>query len=89
MIVSAPATTHELNSRSGGGLHVRLVWRTPDDRLFVTVTDSARDQQFRVEVHDRGRALDVFHHPFAYAAQHGVQTDPTGTHPSDRVPASS
>ena len=68
MITSVPATTQELDSRSGDGLHVRLVWLTPDDRLFVTVTDSKHDQRFCVEVHDRGRARDVFHHPFAYAS---------------------
>ncbi len=68
MIASAPATTRELNSRSGDGLHVRLVWLTPDDRLFVTVTDTEHDQRFCAEVHDRRHALDVFHHPFAYAS---------------------
>jgi len=87
MIASDLPITHELDSRSGDGLHVRLVWLTPDDRLFVTVIDSARDQQLCVEVHDRGLALDVFQHPFAYAAHHGVQTDPTGAHPSVRVSA--
>ena len=71
MIASAPATTHELNSRSGDGLHVRLVWLTPDDRLFATMTNGAHGQ-FCVEVHDRTRALDVFHDPFAYAAHYGV-----------------
>lgn len=89
MIASDLPITHELDSRSGDGLHVRLVWLTPDDRLFVTVVDSARDQQFCVEVHDRGRALDVSHHPFAYTAHHEVQTDPMGAHPSIRVSASS
>jgi len=89
MIASAPATTHELNSRSGGGLRVRLVCLTPDDRLFVTVTDSAHDQQFCVEVHHRGRALDGFHHPFAHAAHNGVQTDPTGAPLPVRISAPS
>jgi hypothetical protein len=88
MITSARATTHELSSRSGDGLHVRLVWLTPDDRLFVTVTDSKHDHRFCVEVRDRARALDVFHHPFAYAAQYGVQTNPTGAHPFVTVSAS-
>lgn len=68
MIRPARASTHELDGRSSDGLHVRLVWLTPDDRLFVTVTDSKHDQRSCVEVHDRRRALDVFHHPFAYAS---------------------
>ena len=68
MITSAPPSTHDLHSRVSDGLEVRLLWLTPDDRLFVAVTDSKHDQQFSVEVHDRRRALDVFHHPFAYAS---------------------
>lgn len=88
MIRSAPATTHELDSRSGDGLHVRLLWLTPDDRLFVTVTDSKHNQRFCVEVRDRGRARDVFHHPFAYASHYGAQVNPTGAHLAVRVSAS-
>jgi hypothetical protein len=64
-ITSARASTHELHSRLSDGLRVRLLWLTPDDRLFVTVSDSKHDQEFCVEVHDRKRALDVFRHPFA------------------------
>ncbi|HTP18528.1 MAG TPA: hypothetical protein VMJ65_02920 [Solirubrobacteraceae bacterium] len=88
MNTSAPASTYELQSRVSDGLHVRLLWLTPDDRLFVTVTDSKHDQQFCVEVNDRGRALDVFHHPFAYASHDGAETNPTGPHIPIRVSAS-
>jgi len=87
MIASDLPMTHELDSRSGDGLHVRLVWLTPDDRLFVTVTDSRRDQQLWVEVHDRGRAHDVFHHPFAYAASREAPNDLPGGHAPARVAA--
>jgi hypothetical protein len=52
------------------------------------VTDSKHDEQFCVEVDDRGRALDVFHHPFAYARQYGAATNPTGAQLPIRVSAS-
>jgi len=88
VIPSPPARTHELHSRVSDGLHVRLLWLTPDDRLFVTVTDSKHDEQFCVEVVDRARALDVFHHPFAYARHDGPETHPTGAQLPIRVSAS-
>jgi hypothetical protein len=50
------------------GILVRLMWRAHDDHLFVTVTDTKRGEEFCVDVRDRSGALDVFHHPFAYAA---------------------
>lgn len=77
MIAAAPASTTELHSRSGDGIVVRLLWRDADDRLFVVVADSKQNAEFCLEVRDPARALDVFHHPFAYAAQYGVQATPT------------
>ena len=77
MTESALATTHELHSRVNDGIHVRLLWRSDDDHLWVSVTDCRRHEQFAVEVHDRGLALDMFHHPYAYAAHYGVETNTT------------
>jgi hypothetical protein len=78
MITSAPTSIRELHNRVNDGIEVRLLWEAVDDYLFVTVADRKRDEEFCVEVHDRSRALDVFHHPYAYAANHGVQTQATG-----------
>ncbi|HUA02580.1 MAG TPA: hypothetical protein VMB27_01680 [Solirubrobacteraceae bacterium] len=77
MTESAPATTHELHSRVNDGIHVRLLWRSDDDHLWVSVTDTKRRERFALEVRDREFALDVFHHPYAYAAHYGIQTDST------------
>lgn len=74
MTESAPGTTHELHSRVSDGLHIRLLWRAHDDYLWVCVTDIRRGGQFGVEVRDRARTLDVFHHPYAYAALDAVGT---------------
>ena len=77
MTESAPATTHELHSRVIDGIHVRLLWRSDDNHLWVSVTDTKRREQFGVAVRDRALALDVFHHPYAYAAHYGVETNMT------------
>jgi len=76
-MVTASTTEQELHSRVNGGVHVRLMWRAHDDYLFVYVIDRRQGQEFRVEVRDRARALDVFNHPFAYAAHYGVLANPT------------
>jgi hypothetical protein len=50
------------------GIKVRLLWRVHDDRLLVAVSDGRTGDAFSVEVREGERALDVFHHPYAYAA---------------------
>ncbi|MGO9496458.1 MAG: hypothetical protein ACLQA5_07065 [Solirubrobacteraceae bacterium] len=79
MTESAPATTRELHSRVNDGIHVQLLWQSDDDHLCVLVTDTKKKEQFGIEVRDRDRglALDMFHHPYAYAAHYGVETNTT------------
>lgn len=57
----------ELDSRSGDGLDIRLLWTPTTDALSVTVAD-ARSEEFFVIPITRGDALEAFHHPFAYAS---------------------
>lgn len=64
----AQTNTQELHSRVNDGIHVQLLWTSDDNRLWVSVFDSRTSESFGVEVSDHSRALDVFHHPFAYAA---------------------
>lgn len=45
--------------------------------MWVAVTDTKTDEVFSVPVHVGERALDVFHHPYAYAASHRVDTHAT------------
>ena len=59
---------HELDSRIADGILVRLLWSKPDNRVAVAVDDAKTGEAFTVEVKQGERALDVFHHPFAYAA---------------------
>ena len=60
------ATAHlmrELDHRSSDGI---------DDRLLVAVSDAKTGEAFSVEVRDHARALEVFHHPYAYAARREI-----------------
>ncbi len=56
----------ELDSRVNGGIHVRLVWCEHDGRVLVTIYDAQTSRHHCIEVRDGERALQVFHHPYAY-----------------------
>ncbi len=58
----------ELDSRVNGGIHVRLVWCEPDRRVLVTIYDAQTGRHHCIEVPEGERALQVFHHPYAYVS---------------------
>jgi hypothetical protein len=62
----------ELAHRTNDGLEVTLLWRAIDDRLRVVVEDWKAGDWFQVEA-EPDAALDVFYHPYAYAAPCGVE----------------
>jgi hypothetical protein len=64
----ATLTRRELAHRRNDGLDVRLLWEPHTDRLSVSLMDARTGDGFEVPVAPGERALDVFHHPFAYAA---------------------
>jgi hypothetical protein len=68
MTTTLPISTTELDHRVSDGIHVWLRWSPEDGRVFVAVSDARTGDDFTIEVTDRARALDVFHHPFAYRA---------------------
>ncbi len=74
MKATIPTTMRELHSRVNDGIHVRLLWSECEGRLAVAVTDTRTADAFCIEVRDGENALEVFNHPFAYAAFHGVDT---------------
>jgi hypothetical protein len=65
---STPA--RELDARTSDGIYVRLLWHPEDDRVSVVVNDTKTGQRFELPIHGDEQALDVFHHPYAYAATH-------------------
>ena len=66
--VAIRTTRRELDSRSADGVHVRLLWHPDDGHVSVEVHDNKTCETFELHVCDNELALDVFHHPFAYAA---------------------
>ena len=64
----------ELHSRLNDGIHVQLLWDGDDEQLVVSVTDVRTGGAFCLEVREGEQAMEVFHHPYAYAAWHGVET---------------
>jgi hypothetical protein len=67
----ASKRTRELDFRSSDGLEVSLLWEPETSRVTVSVFDSKTGDDFDVEV-SSNEAMDAFHHPYAYAANHGV-----------------
>jgi hypothetical protein len=74
---SGPTALRELQSRFSDGIEVRLLWCERDGRVWVAVTDTSTDQALLVPVRDGERALDVFQHPYAYAASRRADTGAT------------
>ena len=64
----------ELDHRATDGIEVWLLWRERDDRVLVAVADDKTGERFTLEVQEGERALDLFHHPYAFAAWRGIDT---------------
>jgi YD repeat-containing protein len=60
-------TTRELDHRHNDGIDVTLLWDAESNRVSVFVRDGRAGEAFEVDV-EPSRALDAFHHPYAYAA---------------------
>jgi hypothetical protein len=67
-MTSTTSASRELAHRRNDGLDIRLIWDPATDRVAVALHDAKTGEGFEVEVGPGERALDVFHHPFAYAA---------------------
>jgi hypothetical protein len=67
-------TTRELDSRVSDAIHVRMLWHEHDGRVTVAVADSKTGDAFAVEVREGDRAMEVFHHPYAYADRRRAAT---------------
>jgi hypothetical protein len=73
--MSTAATTfdiRELDHRTADGVEVALIWHARRDFLSVVVTDTKAGEMFELVLDERDDAMDVFHHPYAYAAHRGL-----------------
>jgi hypothetical protein len=57
----------ELAHRCAHGIEVTLLWIPCEDAIAVRVVERDAGTSFELAV-ERDRALDAFHHPYAYAA---------------------
>jgi hypothetical protein len=73
--LTRPRVPRELDARKSDGIHVRLLWHPEDDHVSVAVNDTKTGEIFDLPVHDGQLALDVFQHPYAYAAMRQHHTD--------------
>ena len=65
--------TRELDYRIADGVEVALLWHASRDFLSVVVSDARIGETFELVLDQRDDAMDVFHHPYAYAAHRGLE----------------
>ena len=53
-------------------IQVALLWTEDTDTVAVLVRDDGNDDQFELSVEPGANALQIFEHPYAYAAWRGV-----------------
>jgi hypothetical protein len=87
MTVESLTSIRELSNRLTNGLQVRLLWCQADGRLWVTVINTRTGEAFRVDVRETERPLDVFDHPYAYAAHHRIDTQAGQVEPGPAISA--
>jgi hypothetical protein len=76
---TSETTPRELDSRINDGIHVHLVWHPRDNHLAVAVQDTKTGEAFEIAVGPGQRALDVFHHPYAYSGSTGESATVTSS----------
>jgi hypothetical protein len=77
-MVSPAEPYRELAHRETDGLEIALFWHQRTGRLTVAVSDQRTSDYFELEAAP-DEALDVFEHPYAYAAARGVSYKDTKT----------
>ena len=66
-MTSARPRCRELAERSSNGTQVRLLWRHGTSRLWIELREPD-DRLLAIPVRPE-RALDAFHHPYAYVGR--------------------
>ena len=72
-IATTLTDTRELDYRTADGVEVALLWHASANFLSVVVSDTRIGEFFEVVLDERDDAMDVFHHPYAYAAHRGLE----------------
>jgi hypothetical protein len=61
-----------LASRKNAGIRVTLLWTAGTNAVAVLVRDDSTDDEFELLVEPGANPLDVYEHPYAYAAWRGI-----------------
>jgi hypothetical protein len=61
----------ELARRDAAGSHVALLWSRRRHRAAVVVEDDATGELVELDIRERENPLDLYQHPYAYAAARG------------------
>jgi hypothetical protein len=69
--ITHKSSRRELAHRISNGIEVTLLWGLASGEVVVEVVDHGTGHVFEVTV-PSDRALDAFHHPYAYASHQGV-----------------
>jgi hypothetical protein len=64
-------TFTELAQRAGDGIVVSLMWRRADNALRVSIANTQTGLEFELDAYPEN-ALDIYYHPYAYAAHRGL-----------------
>jgi hypothetical protein len=84
-VMTGSSATRELAHRATDGVEVALLWYPSNDVVSVRVVDTRAGESFELVLGDGDRPLDVFQHPYAYAALRGL--DIGSTRDSELVPS--
>jgi hypothetical protein len=68
-----------LAERTNAGIQVTLLWAAETNAVAVHVLDAGADDQFELDVEPGANPIDVFEHPYAYAAWRDTSRCPVGT----------
>ena len=71
----------ELMSRESSGITVRMLWSRATNLVTIAVDDAASGDYFELVLDEDASALEVFHHPFAHAAERGLEFRTRGPEP--------
>ena len=71
-VMTGSSATRELAHRAADGVEVALLWYPSNDVVSVRVDDARAGESFELVLGEGDRPLDVFQHPYAYAALRGL-----------------
>lgn len=76
--LTQPSPRDVLAYRVNAGIHVTLLWAPDTNTVSVSVWDTATEDRFELVLEPELNPIDVFEHPYAYAAWRGIEFDDCG-----------